>query len=87
VPPLLQGLIGVAGLLAIAWSLSEQRRQVPWRAVVAGLLLQFTLAMLLLKLPLAKDAFLALNAAMLRRCRTCLTRGCAPLRAISRAAS
>jgi concentrative nucleoside transporter, CNT family len=65
VPPLLQGLIGVAGLLAIAWSLSEQRRQVPWRAVVAGLLLQFTLAMLLLKLPLAKDAFLALNAAML----------------------
>jgi CNT family concentrative nucleoside transporter len=65
VPPLLQALIGVAGLLAIAWSLSEQRRQVPWRAVVAGLLLQFTLAVLLLKLPLAKDAFLALNAAML----------------------
>lgn len=64
-PPLLQALIGVAGLLAIAWSLSEQRRQVPWRAVVAGLLLQFTLAVLLLKLPLAKDAFLALNAAML----------------------
>jgi CNT family concentrative nucleoside transporter len=65
VPPLLQALIGVAGLLAIAWSLSEQRWQVPWRAVVAGLLLQFTLAVLLLKLPLAKDAFLALNAAML----------------------
>jgi CNT family concentrative nucleoside transporter len=32
---------------------------------MAGLLLQLTLAVLLLKLPLAKDAFLALNGAML----------------------
>ncbi|MDH4165261.1 MAG: nucleoside:proton symporter [Gammaproteobacteria bacterium] len=55
----------MTGLLAVAWSLSERRRQVPWRAVIAGLLLQLTLAVLLLKLPLAKDAFLALNGAML----------------------
>ena len=33
----------------------------PWRAVWAGLLLQLLLALLLLKLPFAKDAFLALN--------------------------
>jgi len=65
VPPVLQALIGMTGLLAVAWSLSERRRQVPWRAVIAGLLLQLTLAVLLLKLPLAKDAFLALNGAML----------------------
>ena len=64
-PPVLQALIGMTGLLAVAWSLSERRRQVPWRAVIAGLLLQLTLAVLLLKLPLAKDAFLALNGAML----------------------
>ncbi|MGB7903107.1 MAG: nucleoside transporter C-terminal domain-containing protein [Steroidobacteraceae bacterium] len=55
----------MTGLLAVAWSLGERRRQVPWRAVIAGLLLQLTLALLLLKLPLAKDAFLALNGAML----------------------
>ncbi|MDH5273200.1 MAG: nucleoside:proton symporter [Gammaproteobacteria bacterium] len=55
----------MTGLLAVAWSLGERRRQVPWRAVIAGLLLQLTLAVLLLKLPLAKDAFLALNGAML----------------------
>jgi CNT family concentrative nucleoside transporter len=65
VPPVLQALLGITGLLAVAWSLSEARRQVPWRAVMAGLLLQLTLAVLLLKLPLAKDAFLALNGAML----------------------
>jgi concentrative nucleoside transporter, CNT family len=65
VPPVLQALLGMTGLLAVAWSLSEQRRRVPWRAVIAGLLLQLTLAVLLLKLPLAKDAFLALNGAML----------------------
>jgi CNT family concentrative nucleoside transporter len=65
VPPVLQALIGIIGLLAVAWSLSERRRQVPWRAVIAGLLLQLTLAVLLLKLPLAKDAFLALHGAML----------------------
>jgi len=65
VPPVLQALIGMTGLLAVAWSLGERRRQVPWRAVIAGLLLQLTLAVLLLKLPLAKDAFLALNGAML----------------------
>ena len=64
-PPVLQALLGITGLLAVAWSLSEARRQVPWRAVMAGLLLQLTLAVLLLKLPLAKDAFLALNGAML----------------------
>jgi CNT family concentrative nucleoside transporter len=65
VPPVLQALLGMTGLLAVAWSLGERRRQVPWRAVIAGLLLQLTLALLLLKLPLAKDAFLALNGAML----------------------
>lgn len=64
-PPVLQALLGMTGLLAVAWSLGERRWQVPWRAVIAGLLLQLTLALLLLKLPLAKDAFLALNGAML----------------------
>ena len=52
-------------MLAIAWLASENRRAVPWRAVGAGLVLQLVLALLLLKLPFAKRAFLALNDAML----------------------
>ena len=61
---MLQGLAGIAGLLAIAWLLSEGRARVPWRTVWSGLLLQFALALLLLKLPGAKDAFLWLNGVL-----------------------
>jgi len=62
---LAHALAGIAGLLALAWLASEKRSAVPWRAVGSGLALQFVLALLLLKLPFAKDAFLALNDAML----------------------
>jgi CNT family concentrative nucleoside transporter len=57
----IQGIAGIAGLIFLAWILSEKRTAIPWRAVWSGLLLQFALALLLLKLPFAKDAFLALN--------------------------
>ena len=59
-----QGLAGIAGLVLIAWAFSENRRAVPWRAIGAGLLLQLALALLFLKLPFAKDVFLALNDAL-----------------------
>jgi len=61
----MQAIAGIAGLLALAWLASEKRSAVPWRAVWAGLLLQLGLAVLLLRVPLAKDAFLALNDALL----------------------
>ena len=41
----------------IAWLLSENRRAVPWRIVIAGALLQIVLAALLLKVPLFRDGF------------------------------
>jgi concentrative nucleoside transporter, CNT family len=63
--PILQALLGIAGLLAIAWLASEKRRAIPWRAVLSGIALQVALALLLLKLPYAKQAFLVLNDAML----------------------
>ena len=62
---MLQGLAGVAGLLFLAWVFSESRRRAPWRLVAGALALQFALALLLLKLPAAKEAFLALNNVML----------------------
>ena len=58
---MIQGLAGIAGLLLLAWIFSENRNSVPWRAIWTGLALQLLLALLLLKLPFAKDAFLALN--------------------------
>lgn len=61
----MQALAGIAGLLALAWIVSEKRRAIPWRAVGAGLALQFALTLLLLKMPGAKAVFLWLNDALL----------------------
>ena len=58
---MIQGAAGVAGLLLLAWVLSENRKAVPWRAIGSGLLLQFALALLLIKLPFAKELFISLN--------------------------
>jgi len=55
----------MAGLLALAWLASENRRAIPWRAVAAGLALLLVLALVCLKVPLIKDAFLKLNDALL----------------------
>lgn len=62
---MLQAVAGIIGLLALAWLASEARSRVPWRIVLSGLMLQILLAVLFLKLPAAKDAFLALNQVML----------------------
>jgi len=56
-----QALAGIVGLLLLAWLFSEKRREVPWRAIAAGLALQLVLALLLLKLPGVNEAFLSLN--------------------------
>ena len=57
----LQSAFGFLAIFGIAWLLSENRRAVPWRIVISGALLQVVLAALLLKLPLFRDIFLALN--------------------------
>ncbi len=56
-----RGLFGILFLLLLAWLFSEKRCQVNWRLVVVGTMLQFVLALLLLKLPPVKGAFLLLN--------------------------
>jgi CNT family concentrative nucleoside transporter len=55
----------MAGLLALAWAASENRRAIPWRAVLVGMGLLFALAVVFLKVPLIKDAFLKLNDVLL----------------------
>ena len=60
----MRGLFGIAVILLLAWGLSEDRGRVSWRIVAAGVLLQFGLALLFLKLPPARAAFLLLNRAV-----------------------
>ncbi|MGH8642101.1 MAG: NupC/NupG family nucleoside CNT transporter, partial [Burkholderiales bacterium] len=57
----LQSAFGFIAICVIAWLLSEDRRAVPWRIVVAGGLLQLILAALLLWVPLFRNVFLGLN--------------------------
>ena len=64
-PLVLQSAAGLVLLLVIAWAISENRRAVPWRIVLAGLALQIALAALLLKAPPFQQFFLGLNEALL----------------------
>ena len=64
-PESLHAILGIAGLLAIAWIGSENRRAVPWRAVLSGLALLVAGAAVFLKIPAVKGAFLKLNDALL----------------------
>ena len=57
----MRGLLGLAALLAIAWALSEDRRRIPWRTVIAGVALQWALALLLIFLPPANAVIVLLN--------------------------
>ncbi len=45
---MLHGVLAILTLLAVAWMLSENRRVVPWRPVLAGLALQAVIAVLVL---------------------------------------
>jgi len=60
----LQSGFGLAVMLFLAWILSEQRRAVPWRLVVSGLALAFTLALALLSVPPLAGLLASLNQAL-----------------------
>ena len=54
-------VVGMSGFALIAWLCSENRRAIPWSIVLRGLLLEFVLAAVLLRMPGAASAFGALN--------------------------
>jgi len=58
-----RGILGILSLLVLAFLCSEDRRRIPWRTVVGGLLLQLALALLLLRVPPATHAIFAVNGA------------------------
>src|SRR5438045_2578364 len=59
--PHLQSALGIGAIILTAWVMSENRRAFPWRTVIVGLALQIALALLLLKIPLARAALFSLN--------------------------
>src|SRR5688572_1134196 len=61
----MHALAGMAGLLALAWAMSENRRAIPWRGVIVGMILLFILSVVFLKVPLVKSLFLKMNAVLL----------------------
>jgi CNT family concentrative nucleoside transporter len=60
----LQSLLGIFALLALAWSVSEDRRGVAWKQAAIALLATFTTAIIMLKMPGATRVFAALNDAV-----------------------
>lgn len=61
----LRSLLGIVTLLALGWILSENRKRISVRTLGGGLLLQVGIAVLLLKVPLSREVFLALNRLVL----------------------
>lgn len=60
----LQSALGVFALLSIAWALAENRRAVSLRQAAVGLVVTFSTAVILLKLPVVARAFGAINDAV-----------------------
>jgi len=59
--PHLQSALGIVVIISVAWLLSENRRAFPWRIVLVGIALQAAIAILLLKVSVARDALFGLN--------------------------
>lgn len=53
----IRGLIGIAGLVLIAFLLSTDRKAIKWRVVFIGLLIQIVLAIGVLQVPFVKNFF------------------------------
>jgi CNT family concentrative nucleoside transporter len=60
-----QGVAGVAVFAGVAWLLSENKRRVNVKLVLAGIALQFALAAVLVHLPLSREIFVLLNRMVL----------------------
>jgi len=57
----IQSFLGLFVLAALAWIISENRKQVSWKGALAGILVQLVFAGILLKVPISQNIFLVLN--------------------------
>jgi len=56
-----RGILGIVVLLALSWLFSENRRRVQWRVVAWGVGLQFSVALLLVHVPLFQRILIFMN--------------------------
>jgi CNT family concentrative nucleoside transporter len=61
---MVQSIFGLLGLTALAWLLSENKKNVRVKHVASGIALQLIIAALMLKVPVFSDAILHLNKAV-----------------------
>jgi len=61
----IQGAVGLFVFVLIAWLVSENRRQVQSKIILAGIAIQLIVGLLLLKVPLFMELFLLLNRIVL----------------------
>lgn len=57
----LRSLVGFFVIIAFAWLLSTNRRRFPWRTVVAGSILQFVLALFVLRTSIGEAIFIKMG--------------------------
>jgi CNT family concentrative nucleoside transporter len=62
----LRGLLSLACLLAVAWTVSRDRRAISWRLVLTGVALQLALAILLLEVPLGQLVLEAISGGFIK---------------------
>lgn len=58
---ILRGLLGISFLVGLLWLLSANKKSIPWKLVVAGILFQIIFAILVLKVPFIQSAFEGLS--------------------------
>lgn len=63
--PLLQATVGYLLLIGLAYAISPKRAAIPWRTVAGGVGLQVTLALVIFRLPGAREAFAVCNDMLL----------------------
>jgi CNT family concentrative nucleoside transporter len=56
-----QGVLGLIALVAFAWGVSENRRRIKIHTILIGLIVQFALALIMLKIPASREIFTVLN--------------------------
>ncbi len=54
------GILGLGVMILLAWAISNDRKHFPVRTVVFGVLIQFLLALLVLKIPVTRQVFIYL---------------------------
>ncbi len=57
---------GIFVLMAVAWTLSADRRVINWRVIIWGTLLQLVFAFFIFVVPVGSQVFLVINNAVVR---------------------